>query len=416
MLPHQLLRPIRVRRDARVRADIAAAQDGVLQRLKLGLKPRRQHRKPHDLDKPDILLLDMVQLRMRVEHAEGVLLRRAVIAQDEVKLIAHAVAPRDGRDRIMRHAVRLRDDAHGLVVIIAPDAGDAFGQIDDAVRVRTIEPQHRHRPLDDAHLDVREAVEEGHALDARLRHREHVQPALKMLVAQYRAADDGQVCVRADEVVRQHGDEREQLIEGLAPDVHRGVPLVEEDAVLLIIAVRRELHVPEFAVEQDGHHAQILPRGVIQPPGVALVLGAELAFRVAVLAGAARGRDGAGILLRLREVDGDVHRPVLRLVDPVDVAREAVTADVVDVAAEVIEPVRAAFGADRVLAHEAVVHLVREGGQLAHEAGVEQVAFGDAVADEAAADGVVGERGEDGGERLALRSRAAAPLEVHHVE
>ena len=99
-----------------------------------------------------------------------------------------------------------------------------------------------------------------------------------------------------------------------------------------------------------------------------------------------------------------------------DVAREAVTADVVDVAAEVIEPVRAAFGADRVLAHEAVVHLVREGGQLAHEAGVEQVAFGDAVADEAAADGVVGECGEDGGERLALRSRAAAPLEVHHVE
>ena len=62
------------------------------------------------------------------------------------------------------------------------------------------------------------------------------------------------------------------------------------------------------------------------------------------------------------------------------------------------------------------MHLVREGGQLAHEAGVEQVAFGDAVADEAAADGVVGERGEYGGERLALRSRAAAPLEVHHVE
>ena len=31
-------------------------------------------------------------------------------------------------------------------------------------------------------------------------------------------------------------------------------------------------------------------------------------------------------------------------------------------------------------------------------------------------DGVVGECGEDGGERLALRSRAAAPLEVHHVE
>ena len=33
-----------------------------------------------------------------------------------------------------------------------------------------------------------------------------------------------------------------------------------------------------------------------------------------------------------------------------------------------------------------------------------------------AADGVVGEGGEDGGERLALRSRAAAPFEVHHVE
>ena len=62
------------------------------------------------------------------------------------------------------------------------------------------------------------------------------------------------------------------------------------------------------------------------------------------------------------------------------------------------------------------MHLVRERGQLTHEAGVEQVAFGDAVADEAAADGVVGERGENGGERLALRSRAAAPFEAHHVE
>ena len=120
-----------------------------------------------------------------------------------------------------------------------------------------------------------------------------------MLVAQDRAADDGQVGIRADEVVRQHGDEREQLIEGVAPDVHRGVLLVEEDAVLVIIAVRRELHIPEFTVKQDGHHAQVLPRGVIQPAGVALVLGAELTLGVAVLAGAARGRDGAGVLLRL---------------------------------------------------------------------------------------------------------------------
>jgi len=88
------------------------------------------------------------------------------------------------------------------------------------------------------------------------------------------------------------------------------VPAVQNDAVLVVVDIGAVLEEPVLLMDGDGDDPVVLPGGVVEPSGVALVLSAQQALRIAALGGGLRRGDGLGVLLRLGEIDGDVQFPV----------------------------------------------------------------------------------------------------------
>ena len=116
---------------------------------------------------------------MRVEHAERMLRRCDVIAQDEVQLIVRAAAAGNGCDGVVRLAVRLGKDEGTFVRVAAPCAQDTVGQLHKAIAVRAGQAQNGHRPLDDACADIVKAAEADRLLDRRALHGKCVVPTPK---------------------------------------------------------------------------------------------------------------------------------------------------------------------------------------------------------------------------------------------
>ena len=137
-----------------------------------------------------------------------------------------------------------------------------------------------------------------------------------MVVAEDGAADDGQVCVAADEIVREKCDEIHKPLKRGSVYLHGAVLRAEDDAVLIIINIGGILQKPVLPAESERDEAVIFPRGIIDAPGVALRLAAELALGIARLFRLQRGGDGARVLFGLGEVDGYLQRAVLRLCRP----------------------------------------------------------------------------------------------------
>ena len=118
-----------------VGAQVAVLQDRVCQKRKLSVQPGRQNGEAHDLDQADVLLLDVVQRLVRMVQAQRMLRRGEVIAQDEVKLKRIFPAAGDGRDGVVRNAVRFGEDHGGFVRIAAPRGKDFIRQCTQPVRV-----------------------------------------------------------------------------------------------------------------------------------------------------------------------------------------------------------------------------------------------------------------------------------------
>ena len=72
---------------------------------------------------------------MRMVQAQRMLRRGEVIAQDEVKLKRIFPAAGDGRDGVVRNAVRFGEDHGGFVRIAAPRGKDFIRQCTQPVRV-----------------------------------------------------------------------------------------------------------------------------------------------------------------------------------------------------------------------------------------------------------------------------------------
>ena len=164
---------------------------------------------------------------------------------------------------------------------------------------------------------------------------------------------------------------------------------VEDDAVLVIIDIRRILQIPAAAVDRHGNDTVILAGRVVHPSGIALVFGAESALGIAGRRRELGSRNGARVLLRLGEVDRDVQRTVGALVDPLLIARDAVAADIIRVLAEGVEPVRRPLRRNGIQAAEFGPHLVRRRCQHAHQLRIEQVARHGIILCNAAGNGVL---------------------------
>ena len=136
-----------------------------------------------------------------------------------------------------------------------------------------------------------------------------------------RTAHDRQRRVAADKVVRQCVREVEQFIRRPFPHVHGDVLLVDDDAVLVVIGIRRILHEPFFAADVHLHRADVPPRRVRRRTLEPLVLLAKRAR--GVLFPLRRGEkfgDVLVVLFRLGEVDGDLQHVVPVRIFPFQIA------------------------------------------------------------------------------------------------
>ena len=264
-----------------------------------------------------------------------------------------------------------------------------------------------------------------------MHHGELVRAALEVIVRQNRAAHDGQVGVRADEVMREQVHKIEQAGQALAVDVHRAMLGAHGNAVLVKVRVRAVLEAPALAVELDGDDAQILAGGVSAAvgcggaSGIALVFDAELAGGILlarVLGCTCRG-DIARVLLRLGQVDGDLKIAPVGGGAPFDVARDGGTAHVAGVAAQAVEPV--GRGTGLVDAHTPIEFLVynrRPRHERAHDAHGDAIAARRRVLDSTVGNGSLGKRGKRAlqvkvGQGIGVQEREFLDLErPGHVE
>ena len=219
------------------------------------------------------------------------LVGRDVAAKRQVGLVDFAAgisarvdAADDRRYGVVRHVIGcVRDNAHRLIGPLAPGEDNLLGSVEQLSAVMRAQAQHRERPLQHGTADL---VKTGHAKLRDLggmHHGELVRAALEVVVRQDRAAHDGQVGVRADEVVREQVHKIEQAGQTLAVDVHRTMLGAHSNAVLVKVRVRAVLEAPALAVELDRDNSQVLTGGMGTAvgcggaSGIPLVFDAELA-------------------------------------------------------------------------------------------------------------------------------------------
>ena len=80
--------------------------------------------------------------------------------------------------------------------------------------------------------------------------------------------------------MRKQFNEIKQLGKCTAVYLHRNMLSVKYDTVLIVIYIRRVLKSPFLSLDRNRDDAVILPCGMVHASCIALVLHAELAFRV----------------------------------------------------------------------------------------------------------------------------------------
>ena len=382
------------------------------------LQAAGQHSQTHHLDQADVLFFDVVQLCMRMVHTQRMLRGGDVVAQHQIQLILAVPHPGNGGNGVVRLAVGLGKDKATLIGVAAPCGQQLIGQLHKARVILTGQADAAHGPVYNTGLHVLKAGEHPSLFNGCLGHGKLVVAALEVVVAQDAATHDGQISVAAHKVVGEQAHKIQQLAEGCTLDLHGGVLVVEHDAVLVIVNVGAVLQVPRAVVDGQRDDAVVLTRGVVHTACVALVLHAQLALGVSALGCKLCGGNGLGVLFRLGQVDGNIQIAVLGLGHPLQVALDAVAADVVGVLTELVKPVGGGLRTFvlvpllKVCAHDAGAR-----GQHAHQLGVEQVAGGGVILAHAAGNGIVYQSGEDAFQisvaHLTLRGSKVVQLHGH---
>ena len=137
----------------------------------------------------------MMKLGVRMENSERMLVGCYIVSQNEVKLIKLAAAAGYRSYRVMRAAGGFGKYKRRFVGISAPGSKYAVGKVNKAVGISTLQSYNRHRPLDNTCRNILKAAENKAAFYRCLCHCKFIISALKMVVAEYRAADNGQIGV-----------------------------------------------------------------------------------------------------------------------------------------------------------------------------------------------------------------------------
>ena len=324
----------------------------------------------------------MVQVGVGVEDAQRVLCRRAVVAQHQVQFVFAALPVRHGRDGIVGRAFALGEDIALRIGPAAPGAQHVVRHGNQRVPVRALQHHAAHRPVGQPGLHARHGAFQRDP-DRRVVHGEAVVAALEVVVRENRTAHDGQIRVGTEEIVGKPVHEIEQPLKRAPVDAHGDVLLVEHDAVLVVIQVRRILQIPGLAAQRQRDHPVVLPGGKADAARVAGVFDAQHALGIGRLRRTALGGDIPRVLFRLGQVDGDLQPPGGGILHEAGVPDDAVHLDVVHVAAQLVEVFRGGLRAELLVQQaELFAHHGRVGRDGAHQLRGKQVAALAAVLDQ----------------------------------
>ena len=152
-------------------------------------------------------------------------------------------------------------------------------------------------------------------------HGHEVSAALKMLVIENGAAHDGQRRIAPDKVIWQKVDKIEKFIGRAFVYLHGNVPLIDDDAVLVVIRIRRILHEPPFPAEREPDGAQIPARS--RRPLKPFVLLTERARGIFVPLGCGEKFGNVFVVLfRFGKVYSDLQPAFSVVVFPSEIARD----------------------------------------------------------------------------------------------
>ena len=323
----------------RIGSRIFSFPDELPEFFHLALEPGRKDRQSHDFDQSDVFFFNMMQLGMGMVHPERMLTGGDIVAQDQVQLIIFSTLSGDGRDGVMIFSLRPGKDESLLIRITAPAPEDPVSQVDQALLIRSADADDRHGPFDDPGADILISFKHKRCLHPRLGHGELISAALEMLVAQDRPAHDRQIRIGTHHIMGELAHKIEQFPECAAVDLHRYMLPVENDAVLIVVNIGRILHVPAAAVHIHGDDPVVLPCRMIDPARIPHVLTAEQAFGIGGGFGKPCRGDRLRVLLRFREVDRDIEKPVLCGSCPLHILLNAVAPDIVRILRQPVIPV-----------------------------------------------------------------------------
>jgi hypothetical protein len=88
--------------------------------------------------------------------------------------------------------------------------------------------------------------------DFALHYRHLMAAALEMFVVEDTAPDDRKIAIAPDEEMRELIDESEEFAQDPRADFHRDVLLIEANAMMGIVDVRRILEIPALVIEGEG--------------------------------------------------------------------------------------------------------------------------------------------------------------------
>ena len=203
--------------------------------------------------------------------------------------------------------------------------------------------------------------------------------------------------------MREEGNKIKQPRKGIAADTHGSMIARECNAVLGIVHIRRILQIPILTAQRDGDQPVVGTRCSIECAGIPLILSAERTGRISRRLHFLGRRNGQRILLRLGEVDGNIHLAIRRWRFPFAIAGNAVGTDVIGGTAEGIVVVGRRLGRDVHQARKTGNHLARPRGQKPHQLGVKEIPMGHGVSfDQPCFHRIITQPAEDFGKRRDL--------------
>ncbi len=209
ILRQECFHPLGVLHKLLIASDILALCQIIRKSLHLIFQSGRQHSKSHNLDQSDILLLDVMILRMRMINSKRMLLCSDIVPQGQIQLEDVSHLPCDRRDRIVRFSVCLCIDKCSFIRISSPRSQNMICQFNQALLILMPDTENRQRPFDNSRFHVLIPRYRHGLFNRRFCHGKCIVAALEMVMAQDRSANDRKIRVGSQEIVREQLDKVE---------------------------------------------------------------------------------------------------------------------------------------------------------------------------------------------------------------